>query len=802
MESLIKDIRYSIRSLLKHRRFTMIAVITLALGIAANTAIFSVVNSVLLRPLPYPDSDHLMALREFNMPKQPDAQIAPGNFLEWRRQNPVFSALAAYRNISYNLTGDGDAERLLAGRVSAGLFTVLGVRPVLGRDFLAEEDQPGHEKVVLISYGLWQRRFGSDVNVIGRTLKLSGENFTVVGVLAAGFRLPDARERELWTPIAFTGNERELHNAHYVEAIARLKPGITLEQAQTEMNAIAARLAQQYPEANSGWNVRVTPLLDFVVGDAKAVLWLLVGAVGFVLLIVCVNVANLLLARAVDRQKEMAIRAALGAARLRVIRQLMTESVLLALVGGVVAWPLAVWGVQALLALAPQDLPRIATVTIDHRAFLFTLGIALLTGLVFGLAPALQLSKIDLNRTLKDGREGNRSARQHRLGNVLIISEVALALVLLISGALLLRTFWQLRRVDPGFDYQNTLAVTIQLSEKKYTNDEKISLFNQQLLQRITTLPGVQSAGTTRILPIIHDLPAGFYLEGRPREKENQLPQTNYAAVSPDYFKAMGIPLLKGRTFSDRDTTGTPRVAIISQTMAQRYFPNEEAIGKRINVITGPERFREIVGIVGDVKQNGLNRETRPHTYEPFAQAPNQFMTLIVRADSDPAALVPAIRSQVFEIDGEQPLQSVRTLEAMVSNSIRQQRFTAIVLSIFAVAALSLAIAGLYGVISYSVAQQTHEIGIRMALGARSRDVLKLVVTQGMKLTILGLAIGVVAAMLLTRLISNLLFGVTATDPLTFALLVAMLLAVALVACYIPARRATKVDPLVALRYE
>ena len=802
MDSLIRDIRYAVRGLVRRPGFTCVAVITLALGIGANTAIFSVVNGVLLRPLPYSDSDRLVALRGSG-PQQPDAQIAPGDFLEWQRQNTVFSDLAAYRTVSYNLTGDGDPERLLAGRVSFGLFRMLGVRPMLGREFLEEEDHPGNENVVVISEGLWQRRFGADSNVIGKTLNLNAENFTVVGVMPAEFRLPDQRDRELWTPIAFKDTEQSLHQAHYIEAIAKLKPGVTLGQAQLEMSAIAGRLAQQFPDANTGWGVRVAPLLDFVVGDAKSILWLMFAAVGLVLLIACANVMNLMLARATTRQKEMAIRAALGAGRWRIIRQLTTESVLLALLSGIAGWPLATWGLKALLALAPQNYPRIAAVTIDKRALLFTLGIALLTGFVFGLAPALHLSQLDTNAALKDaGSEGNRGVRQQRIGNLLIVSEVALALMLLVGGGLLLRTVWQLRRVDPGFDYRNALAVTIQLPEKKYTDDQRINHFSQQLLQEVSTLPGVQSAGMARILPIIHDLQIGLYFEGRPRETDSQLPQTNYSAVSPEYFKAMGIPLITGRAFTDRDTQGTPRVAIISQSLAKRFFATEDPIGKRINVATGPEAFREIVGVVGDVKQNGLTRETRPHVYDPFAQAPNQFMTLIVRTSADPVALIPGIRRCLLAIDNELPLQSVRTLEDMISNSLRQQHFTALVLSLFAGVSLLLAAAGLYGVIAYSVTQRMRELGIRVALGAQAMDVLGLVLKQGMTFVLIGEIFGLAGAFALTRFMSGLLFGVTPTDAATYSAVTLALTLVALLACYVPARRATKVDPLVALRYE
>jgi putative ABC transport system permease protein len=798
---MIKDVRYAFRALARRPGFTAVAVITLALGIGANTAIFSVVYGVLLRPLDYPQADRLVALREANALKQPDAQIAPGNFLEWQRQSTVFSDLAAYRTVSYNLTGDGEPERLLSGRVSTGLFKTLRVQPIAGRDFLAEEDQPGREKVVIIGAGLWQRRFGSDSGVIGRTLRLSGEDFTVIGVMPGGFRLPDQRERELWTPIAFKENERNLHHARYTEAIARLKPGVTLDQAQAEMTAIAGRLTQAHPEANEGWSVKVAPVLDVAVGDARRILWLLFSAVGLVLLIACANVTNLLLARAATRQKEMAIRVALGAGRLRIIRQLVTESLLLALLGAVAGWPMAVWGLKALAAIAPADLPRLDAVTIDNRALLFTLAITLFTGLIFGLAPALQSANTNANQNLKDGSsEGNRGVVGGRIGNLLIAAEVALAVVLLVGSGLLLRTIWQLRQINPGFDDRNALAVTLQLSEKKYADVAPVASFSKQLVRQVSALPGVQTTGVARILPIAHDLPTGFYVEGRPREPDSQLPQTNYSAVSGDYFAAMKIPLLAGRTFNDRDDLKAPRVAIVSAELAERVFPGESAIGKRINVTTGPESFREIVGVVGDVKQKGLAQETRPHVYEPFAQAPNHFMTLVVRTDTDPSAIVPAIRAKVFELDHELPLQRVTTLDKLISNSIRQQRFACAVLSVFAGVALVLALAGLYGVISYSVAQRTRELGIRVVLGAQVTDVVRLVLKQGMTFVLLGEVVGIAGAFALTRLIGGLLFGVSPTDAKTFVTVAVSLFLVALVACYVPARRATRVDPLVALK--
>ncbi|HEU4434971.1 MAG TPA: ABC transporter permease [Pyrinomonadaceae bacterium] len=804
MDSLFKDIRYALRALLRHPGFTAVAVITLALGIGANTAIFSVVHGVLLAPLPYPESDRLVSLRQSNVMSnvaQPDAQISPGNFLEWQRQSTTFSSVAAYRTVSFNLTGDGNPERLLAGRVSSGLFTLLGVQPVWGRDFVAEEDRPGSEKVVIISEGLWRRRFGGSRDVLGKSLKLDGEDFTIVGVMSASFRMPDQRERELWTPIAFKDNEKTLYQARYIDAIARLKPEASVAQAQAEMSAIAARLAQEHPEANAGWTINVKPLLDFVVGDVKTILWVLFGAVALVLLIACANVTNLLLARATTRQKEMALRAALGASRWAIVRQLATESLLLALLGAAAAWPLATWALRGLVAAAPADLPRIANVTIDNRALLFTFGITLLTAGLFGLAPALQTLRFDVGVKYA-GHQRSRSVRQQRIGNVLIASEVALALMLLVVGGLLVRTVWRLSRVDPGFDVHNTLAVTLQLPQKKYAEPAQIARVSTELVQQVSTLPSVEATGIARILPIVHDLPTAFYFEGYARPKENDLPQTNYSAVSPGYFKAMGIPLIAGRTFTDRDTQDGRRVAIISQTLAQRYFPDGDAIGRRINVNTGPEAYREIVGIVGDVKQNGLTKQTKPHTYEPFAQAPNQFMTLIVRSSGDPSSLVPAIRGKVLAIDSELPLQRVTTLDRVIANSIRQQRFTSLVLSVFAGVALLLAAAGLYGVISYSVAQRTHELGIRVALGAQVKDVMQLVLRQGMTFVIAGELIGIAGAFALTRLLGGLLFGVTPTDLPTFIAVTIVLTFVALAACYIPARRATKIDPLAALRHE
>ena len=800
MDALIKDVRFALRALARRPGFTALAVITLALGIGANTAIFSVVYGVLLRPLDYPQPEQLVTLRESHL-KQPDAQVAPGNFLDWQRQNTVFSDLAAYRTVSYNLTGDGDPERLLAGRVTAGIFKTLGVQPILGREFSMEEDQPGRDKVVIIGAGLWQRRFGSEPSVIGKTLKLSGEHFTVIGVMPQYFRLPDQRQRELLTPIAFTDTEKGLHHARYFEAVARLKPGTTLDQANAEMAAIAGRLAQEHPDADNGWTIKVAPVLDSIVGEAARNIWMLFGAVALILLIACANVTNLLLARAATRQKEMAIRVALGAGRLRIIRQLATESLLLSFLGAVAGWPIAIWSLSALLKLAPPEVPRLAAITIDYRALLFALGTAVLTGLIFGLAPALQLARTNAGQSLKDGgAEGNPGAAGQRIGNALITAEVAVALVLLIGSGLLLRAIWKLYQIDPGFDQRSALAVTVQLSEKKYADSRQVALFSQQLVQQVSAMPGVEATGVARILPIVHDLTTNFYREGWQYKSEDDGARTNYSAVSPEYFHAMGIPLVAGRTFNERDVQESPRVAIVSASLVRMHFQNENPIGKRINVTMGPESFREIVGVVGDVKQIALRGLNRPHVYEPFVQAPDHFMTLVVRTSVDPESLVPSIRSKVLALDPELPLQRVTTLEKIVSNSIRDARFVSTLLSVLAGLALVLTLAGVYGVISYSVAQRTRELGIRVALGAQSRDVFRLVLVRGMSFVLIGEVIGLLAAYRVTEDMRLSRFQISSGEIALFVAVAVSLFLVALVACYVPARRATKVDPLIALR--
>ncbi|HZM88285.1 MAG TPA: ABC transporter permease [Blastocatellia bacterium] len=801
MTSLGQDLRYALRMLLKNPGFAVVAVIALALGIGANTAIFSVVNTVLLRSLPYSDPDRLMVVRENKLPQFPEFSISPGNFLDWQKQNTSFEKLVAINRAAYNLvSGDADPERLRGARVSAGLFEMLGANPVQGRTFTDEEDQPGRDNVVILSGSLWKRRFGGDPNIIGQSLTLSSASYTVIGIMPATFQFPD-RDTELWTPIAFTSRQAQQHGSHYLSVIGRLKQETTIQQADIEMKSIAARLAEQYPDSNAGWSNNVFRMQEYEVRDIRSGLIFLLGAVAIVLLIACANVANLLLARSTARQKEMAIRSALGASRWRVIRQLLTESVLLALIGGGVGLLLAFWGTESLLALAPEDLPRIKDVALDGRVLGFTLVVTMITGVIFGLAPALQSSSPNLNETLKEAGRGTTAGR-HRVRNSLVIVEVALALMLLICSGLMIRSFMRLQRVDPGFNPSNGLAMSIALPGRKYPNSDNHLAFFSQLVERTSALPGVVAAGATQSLPIQDDFLVGFDIQGRPPVPPGEGKSTNYYAVTTDYFKAMGIQLLRGRLFTEQDNSKAPPVAIINETMAKQYFPDEDPIGQRIHLTQGPDKFREIVGIVGDVKQYGLAQPSPLQTYEPYLQMPFSSLTLVVRTEGNPASLSGAIRGEVLAIDKEQPVSRIRTLDQIISGSVQQQRFLMLLLGVFAAVALILAAVGLYGVMNYAVTQRTHEIGIRMALGANAGAVLRLIVGHGMMLALIGVAIGLAGAFAVTRVMESLLFSVSTTDPSTFASVSVVLTGVALVACLAPARRAIKVDPMLALRHE
>jgi putative ABC transport system permease protein len=804
MQTFWQDLRYGARMFLKKPGFTLIAVLTLALGIGANAAIFSVVNAVLLRPLPFKDPDRLMWIRETKLPQFPEFSVSPGNFLDWRRQNTVFERLVAANSLSFNMIGAGDPEQIRGMKVTDGFFATLGAQPELGRDFLPEEDQPGRDNVVILSHGLWQRRFGGDPKILNRALTLSGQSYTVIGVMPASFRFGGA-DLGLWTPMAFTAQQAQNHGGHWLMAIGRLKPGATEDQARAEMVAIAGRLAAQYPDANTGWSVKLMPLLDFTVRDIKPALIVLLCAVAFVLLIACANVANLLLARAAGRQKEIAIRTALGAGRARIIRQLLTESALLALLGGAVGLLLAKWGMDLLLNLAPQGLPRMSDVSLDGRALIFTATVTLLTGVIFGLVPALQSSKPNLNETMNEtGRGSTEGRRRSLVRSALVVLEVASALMLLVGAGLLIKSFWRLHQIDPGFNPDNTLTMTVSLPRAKYPEDAQRVAFFRQLLEKINALPGVEAAGASNSIPMEGDMVLAFEVQGRAPLPPGAGQSTNFYGVSADYFKAMGIRLLRGRLLNERDASDSPHVAVINETMAKKIFPDEDPIGKRITFDGGGNNpdWYEIVGVVGDVKQYGLDQATPMQTYEPYTQQTFPYMTLVARAAGEPANLTAAIRNTILQIDKEQPVANVRTLDQILSNSIAQQQFSTLLLGVFAVVAMSLAAVGIYGVLSYAVTQRTHEIGVRLALGAARRDVLRLVVGQGMRLTLLGVAAGLICAFALTRLMSSLLFGVSATDPMIFSLIPLLIVIVALLACWIPARRATKVDPLTALRYE
>src|SRR6266498_345756 len=814
METLWQDIRYGLRMLLKAPSFSIVATIALALGIGANTAIFSVVNAVLLRPLPFPDPERLMMVWETNQQRGVERGSASyPNFADWRAQNGVFEHMAAFHTNDFILTGRGDAARIQGAVVNADLFPLLHVAPLIGRHFRPEEDKPGETgRVVLLSQQLFQRRFNSDPNVLNQSIVLDGSNYTVVGVMPQSFTFPLQGEPvELWTTVAIdaTGKEpaTEQRGAHFLHVIARLRPDATREKAQAEMTTIAARLEQQYPDKNLHASVNVEPALNALVGDIRPALLILLGAVGCVLLIACANVANLLLARAMTRHKEMAIRSALGASLTRVLRQLLTESVLLSLAGGTLGLLLAVWWADVLVALGKEDIPRAMQVGLDWPVLGFTMIVSVATGLVFGIVPALHSSKSQLTESLKEGARGSgEGARRNRIRGVLVVAELAIAVILLVGAGLLIQSLWRLRQVSPGFNSQNVLTFSVSLPDVKYPT-EKQSQFYQDLIQRVESLPGVQSASAVLPLPLSGDrFSLSFETEGRPVAKADQ-PSADFFIAAPGYFRAMGVPLLKGRDFSDRDQHKSTQVIIVTETFAQQFFPNEDPIGKRvkpgISTYDGEKAaMREIVGVVGDIRNRSLNAAPKPAYYAPQTQTPFSQMTLVVRTANAPHGLIPAVTRVVGSLDQDLPVFSIKTLDEYLAASIAAPRFNTTLLGVFAAVALVLTIVGLYGVMSYSVAQRTNEIGIRMALGAQTSDVLSLIVAQGFKLVLAGLAIGLSGAFALTRLISSLLFGVGTRDPLTFAAVAGVLALVAVIACYVPARRATKVDPLIALRYE
>ncbi len=810
MGNLLQDVRYGFRTLWKSPAFTLIAIAALALGIGANTVIFSVVNALLLRPLSFPHSEQLTAI----LVKDPDtgehySSYSYPNFQDIRDQNQVFEHVAAsYMTTAFLRTGD-EPERLRGTYASADLFPLLGVNPLVGRAFSMEEEKPGSEQVIVLSYDLWQRRFGGDPAIVGQQLFINDQSRTVLGVMPQGFKFPvGARQAEFWMPLASNLSEgaRAARGAVFMQLIGRLKPGVTLEQAQAEMNAIASRLETQYPDANTGLNIALLPSHERLVGKVRPALLVLLAAVAFVLLIACANVANLMLARATVRRKEVAIRTALGASRWRVVRQMLTESLLLSALGGAAGLLLAMWGMDLLVAVIPADIPRTGEIGLDKYVLLFTAVVTTLTGLIFGLVPALQASKTDLNETLKDGTRGMSGGMQrNRVRSALVITEIALSLVLLIGAGLLFQSFRRLLEVSPGFDADEVLTAEVTVSDKKYPEEAQRSAFYREALGRMQALPDVQAVG------VIYPLPLGgsfesftFDIAGRPPFPPGEQPSSDRRVISPDYFKAMSIPVVRGRAFGEQDRRDAPPVVIINETFARRFFPGEDPVGKAIIPGEGGDPVtREIVGVVGDVRHAGLDEERTLEYYVPYEQADVDRLTVVARtASGNPVNVAAQLRGVVAAMDKEQPVYNIRPMAQLLDESVARRRFNMMLLGVFALLALLLASIGIYGVISYSVAQRTREIGIRIALGAQIGDVIKLILKQGLALALAGLAAGLLVAFFITKLMSSLLFGVGATDPVTFGAVALILLFVALLACYIPARRAANVDPNVALRYE
>jgi putative ABC transport system permease protein len=804
MEYLRQDIKYALRRLLRAPAFTLVAMATLGLGIGANSAIFSVVNGVLLQPLPYPESDRLVGI--YHVSEGHRAVMSGPNFIDVVGAAKTLESAAASDRERKILTGEGEPVRLDTAQVSASLFDVLRARPALGRTFAPDENTPGRTNVIVLSHGLWQQRFGSDPGVIGRTIQLDGESKEIIGVMPAGFAYPAGSQA--WLPIEYdNGFVHKQRASWYLSVIARLKPGVTAEQSAAEVQTIGRSLEKKYKEANENVGMTTFPLREAMVANIRQAVLVLLGAVGFVLLIACANVANLLLARAAARESEMAVRTALGAGRGRLVRQLLTESVILSIGGAVLGLLIASWGVAFLTSLQPDGIPRLDSVRIDATVVAFTLGIAVLTGIVFGLVPALQATR-EMSHALKESGRGAVTSRTGaRVRGTLVVVEMAIAVVLLAGAGLLIRSFGRLQAVDPGFTPAHTLSFELTLPDARYKDDPKRVLFFNQVMPRLRALPGVQSAGAVMGLPLAGmNFNISFEILGRPPVSPALQPSIEVRVATPDYFNTVGIRLKRGRLFTSDDREGSPRVVLLSESGARQYFPSEDPIGKTLKLgwgKGGPDRAGGmIVGIVADVKNEGLGEADTPVTYLPYRQWPVSLMSVVMRTATPPETLVEAARREVYAVDPNLPLSSVRTLDQIVATSISQPRFYMLLLTIFASVALALAAIGIFGVLSYAVAQRTREIGIRMALGARERSVVQLVVRQAMTLVVTGVVIGTVAALFLSRTMTKMLFGVTPNDPATFGGGALVLIAVALLASYVPARRATRVDPIIALRAE
>jgi predicted permease len=816
MRTLWQDMRYGARMLFKQPVFTLIAVLTLALGIGANTAIFSIVNGLLLNPLPYRNADRLAIIWTHS----PGANVAqdwpsPGQFSALKSENSVFEQLALAQGSNVILSGNAEPERLGAVRASSAVFSLLGAQAMLGRVFLPEEDTPDKTLTVILSHGLWRRRFGGDPKVLGQTLTINGRGYTVVGVMPPDFALGyevmptvgSVAQAELLLPLPLSVERMNNHGDENYNVLARLKPGATTAQAQAELNLAVRRMEQQFPgnyPASRRFSFSIRPLLEQAVGDVRLALYVLLGAVGCVLLIACANVANLLLARAATREREMAVRAAIGAGRWRVVRQLLTESVLLSVVGGALGLLLAVWGLALLRWLNPGDIPRLAAIRIDNRVMAFTTAVAALTGILFGLAPALRSSRVNLSETLK---EGGRSlvGGHHRLRNLLVVTEIALSLVLLIGAGLLIRSFLHVQQVEPGFAPQNVLSMRMSLVGPAYSDEARRVSFYQQLWERIRRLPGVEAAGGVSALPLTGGIGWGSVtIEGYNASSGQNMIQADMRSASVGYFETMKVPLIRGRFFADQDTKESQRVVIVDENMANTYWPNADPIGKRLKFggADSDSPWMTVVGVVANVKHYALDTDSRVALYTSHLQGGAGSLSIAVRTTADPLGMAAAVTREARALDPNLPLYDVKTMEQWLSESLARRRFAMLMLGLFAVVAMLLAGVGIYGVMSYTVERRIREIGIRVALGAQTRDVLRLVVRQGMSLTGIGVTLGLTAAIAATRVMAGLLFGVRATDPLTFVLIALLLALVALAACWIPAWRATKVDPMVALRCE
>ncbi|MBL8169528.1 MAG: ABC transporter permease [Acidobacteria bacterium] len=811
MQTLLQDVRYALRSLLKRPGFALVAMLTIALGIGANTAIFSVVHAVLLSALPYRSADQLVTVWENNRKRGNDQNVINlGNFFDWKAQNQVFEDMATFFDMTANLTSGGEPEEIPTQISTPNLFQVLGVTPVLGRTFSEADGQPGAPRVAVLGFGLWQRRFGGDPQIVGRKLILNGNETTVIGVLPAEFSWHikggsmTRKMAQLWTPWQIEEGMKR-RRGRFASAVARLKPGVTITQAQSEMNLIGSRLEQQYNDFNAQWGVTVVPLRKQFTGEMRDRLLLLLGAVACVLLIACANVANLLLLRAAGRQREVAVRAALGASRQRIVRQLLTESLLLSVLGGMAGLALAWWGVDLLVALGPAELGSLPAVKINLVVLGFTLGLSLLTGVVFGLAPAWETTRVNLQEALKDaGKNLGSSSRGQRLRSGLVVAEIAIALLVLISAGLFLRSLSRLQSVDPGFNSQNLLTMRVNLPGRKYDNDRKRLDFFRQATAEMQAIPGVEAAGIVSFLPFASPhAGTSVEIEGRPKLPPGQGLNTGVIVSDLNYFRTMQIPLKRGRLFTEQEASEMRHVVLINEAFAQKNFPGEDPLGKRVVIsMKDDNQPCEIIGIVGDSKHMALEATAAPMSYWPHPELVFSGMTFVLRTQGDAAALASAARIVIQKLDAEQPVADVLTMERLIGNSLAKARFNTLLLSVFAGIALVLASVGIYGVMAYSVAQRTHEIGVRMALGASANAVLRQVLRRGLTLALFGIAIGVAGAFALTRFLAALLFEVSATDPLTFVGIPLLLLLVALLACLIPARRATKVDPMIALRYE